>query len=286
MDLATSLERAILKESGQRLGPWVRVRSTDAEATAVTTARLAIVAAGVGDPLAADLAAFVDANPPRETLVVLERALTARSIAERMPGTEATATLTVDGTTRSLTIDPMHPTWLRFTPRQMASARLTRGTGTVIVASRWEAPLDPSSFHQSLVINLARRVTPKGPIAIDALVDVVITANVGDAARRGQCWLVSDYVPSGLVPIAAGRVDSEEDEATPDPNVITPWRIEGQRVDFCAEPYGDGVAKEMHYVARVVSPGTYRWESAVIQSSIVPEDGAVVAPMTVRIGPM
>ena len=34
--------------------------------------------------------------------------------------------------------------------------------------------------------------------------------------------------------------------------------------------------QHLRYAARVVTPGTYRWEPAVIQSSIVPDHGMVL----------
>ncbi len=83
--LATDLERGILAANGQRLGPWVRVWTGDAESSATTTALVDMVAAGIGDPLAADLDAYVGANPPKDTLVDLQRAIAARDWAARTP---------------------------------------------------------------------------------------------------------------------------------------------------------------------------------------------------------
>ncbi len=67
-----------------------------------------------------------------------------------------------------------------------------------------------------------------------------------------------------------------EDEEESDPSASTidgPWRVSGQRVDFCVSPDTKHPIHHLRYVARVVSPGTYRWESPVIQSSIVPDHG-------------
>jgi len=36
-------------------------------------------------------------------------------------------------------------------------------------------------------------------------------------------------------------------------------------------------------VARVVTPGTYLWEPAVLQSEVVPDQGVVTDPTTVTI---
>ena len=80
--LARRLYREILAAHGERLGPWVRIKATTAEATAVSTARLAIVAAALGDPLAADMDAEITAHPPTDTVLDLERVLAASRLGE------------------------------------------------------------------------------------------------------------------------------------------------------------------------------------------------------------
>lgn len=40
---------------------------------------------------------------------------------------------------------------------------------------------------------------------------------------------------------------------------------------------------ELHYLARVVTPGTYTWEPAVLQSETDPTRGIVLEPFTVTI---
>ena len=104
--LATQLERDLLKDHGERLGPWVRVSLDDLETGLATTAIVNIVAAGVGDPLAADLDAYLAANPSKETLLSLQRVIAARYWAERTPGTPGAVSLTVDGATREIADRP------------------------------------------------------------------------------------------------------------------------------------------------------------------------------------
>ena len=52
--LARSIEQDVLARHGLRLGPWVRIDPGSGADAAVQTARLAIVAASLGDPVAAD----------------------------------------------------------------------------------------------------------------------------------------------------------------------------------------------------------------------------------------
>ena len=70
-----------------------------------------MVAAGLGDPLAADLDAFVAANPPNDTVLDLQRAIAARAWAARTPGQDAMAALRVDGSP-ARSINPLEPVWM------------------------------------------------------------------------------------------------------------------------------------------------------------------------------
>ena len=270
--LAGDLERALLLASGERLGPWVRLSLGERETSVTTTALVAIVASGIADPLAADLDTYLAANPPTDTLIVLQRALAARLWVERTPGDQAVASVTVDGASRDVSIDPGAPVWLTFTPAQRSTVHLATVRGHVLVSSTWEAPLDPASPHTVNAMAFDRSVTPTGPIAADQLVTVEFSVALGDDPDSG-CWRITDLLPSGLAPLAAPPVWPNADAR---PGTEGPWRISGQRVDFCVTSDPKVPVHHLRYVARVVTPGVYRWEPAVLQSSVIPERGIVL----------
>ena len=92
--LAGRLLADILRQSGEQQGPWVRIASAAGDdADTVRTARLAIVAAWLGLPVAADMDAYVDAHPPKTTVIDLERALAAQGWVRRLPASDAVAAL-------------------------------------------------------------------------------------------------------------------------------------------------------------------------------------------------
>ena len=267
--LAADLERALLRASGQRQGPWVRVFQDDRETSITTTALVAIVASGIGDPLAPDLDAYLVANPAKDTLIALQQALAARSWAERTPGDAATASVTVDGASREVPIDPAAPVRLTFTPAQLSTTHLATVGGHILVTSTWEAPLDGASLHASTGMTFERTITPTGSIAADQLVTVDFSVELGEDPDRG-CWRVTDFVPSGLAPLAAPPAWEAVDVSR---DTEGPWRITGQRVDFCVTLDPKVSVHHLRYVARVVNPGTYSWEPAVLQSSVILDRG-------------
>ena len=278
--LAGSLERALLAAAGQRLGPWVRLSLADRETTVTTTALIAIVASGIGDPLAPDLDAYLAANPPVDTLIVLQQALAARFWAERTPGGRAAVSVTEDGTAHEVSIEPGAPVWLTFTPAQLSTVHLATVRGQVLVSTTWDGSLDPGSLHAANGMSFIRTVTPTGSIASDQLVTVEFSVELGTGPDHG-CWRVTDLVPSGLAPLASTPAWPEEELLSPASE--GPWRISGQRVDFCVTYDPQAPRHLLRYVARVVNAGTYRWEPAVLQSSVVLERGIALPAFDVEI---
>ncbi|OGO53876.1 MAG: hypothetical protein A2V85_10000 [Chloroflexi bacterium RBG_16_72_14] len=274
----------LLGRYGERLGPWVRVKVGTAEQTAIVTARLAIVAAALGDPTAAEMDAEVVAHPPADTLVELERAIAARYWADRMPKATAVAAVTIDGTRTERTITGDAPVMFAVTPAQRAGLRIDPVSGSVLVVSEWDGPVEADDLTPPAGQSLDRTVTPSGTIGPAQTVVVTFRVELGPEADQG-CWRLTDLAPSGLVPIGtSGRwEEAEEDEGVSNRYVATPWRVVGQRVDFCVYRDPRRPVQTLRYLARVVTPGTYRWEPAVLQSSVVASQGTILPAFEVTI---
>jgi len=182
---------------------------------------------------------------------------------------------------------PVYLAWFQyaaqwpFTPAQLSTAHLSTVRGKVLVATSWEGLLDPTSLHAATAMSFDRTVTPTGAIAADQLVTVEFSVALGEDPDKG-CWRVTDLVPSGLAPLAAPP--SWPDESTP-PGSEGPWRMTGQRVDFCVAFDPKVPVHHLRYVARVVNSGVYRWESAVLQSSVILDRGVVLPAFDLEIKP-
>jgi uncharacterized protein YfaS (alpha-2-macroglobulin family) len=280
--LARSIEQDVLAKHGLRLGPWVRIDPGSAAEPAVQTARLAIVAASLGDPVAAEMDAWVAENPPTTTTVDLERALAARGWALRVAGASAVAAITVDGTRREVTIQPDAPASVALTPAQAATARLEPVSGSVLAVTSWMGPLDPASLVPAKGQVLQRTVSPAGAIGSTDTVIVNLAVTLGPDARD-ECWRVTDLAPSGLAPIVGGGSWQEDENGNSVWTGTSPDVVDGQRVEFCVTRDSKQPVQNLRYVARVVTPGTYLWEPAVLQSEVVPDQGVVLEPATVTI---
>jgi uncharacterized protein YfaS (alpha-2-macroglobulin family) len=227
---------------------------------------------------------YVAAHPSATTLVVLERALAARGWAARVPSVPAAATLTVDGVARQVRLEAGQGTEIALTPAQAASATIESVSGSVLAVQTWDAALAADALSAPAGVTLTRVSSPSGTFPVTAAVVVTLSVTV-PSTDGGTCWRVVDTVPSGLAPIPWFGTYPGQDEngnlLTPD--VSPPTFIDGQRVEFCAGGDPKRTAYTLRYVARVVTPGTYTWEPAVLQSTAAPAEGVAVAPTTITI---
>jgi len=274
LEAASALEREILATSGVEAGTWVRLEAGDREADLAATGLLAIVAAAAADPLSIAIDAYLDANRPDTTVLDLERALAASWTALRASAAPVVVAVTVDGRRRDVTLEAGRGSLLTLTPAQAATLRLDAVSGRALAVAGWEEPLDPASLRRPEGVSIERSLSP-ARVTATSLVTVSFTVRV-PAEPRGMCWQVTDLVPSGLAPIAPWQAWSSPGQApgqAPSGSVLLPWRIIGQRVDFCVAYDPREPVQELRYRARVVTPGRFRWEPAVLQSSVAPGDG-------------
>ena len=274
---ALAIERDLLAKQGQGLGSWTRLKvGRNLDDTVEATADLALVAAGIGDPVGRSLAAYVDANPAHDALHVLDQVGYVERALERTPSAAASFAYTVDG--RRNVVDLADRTFsLAVTASQRDGLRLEPISGQVTLTASWNAPVDVAAVPVDAALQLSRTVDPAGTIPSDRLVVVDLTPTFGNQAVNG-CYQVVDIVPSGLAPVA------RTDGWVGDDGTVGPYSIVGQRVEFCAsnDPAAMRVTR-MRYLARIVTPGEYAWEPAIMQLPDAPELAAFTPPVRVTI---
>lgn len=270
-EAARGIERSILTDHGQRLGPWVRLDGgTSTPESAEVTASMLLLAAELRDPVAADIARYLLDNPSSEYLAVLEQVGFVRSAIEWLPRAEARFAWTVDGERHEETIERGRPFTVRLTPDQRRSFVLERLDGDVMVASSWAREARAADLPDDPSVSIRRTVSPADHAPADDFVRVTLDVSFSTGAPAG-CYQVTDLLPSGLAPVVAPM--GQWWDGGGGPQVIGPYAVEGQSVSWCVDP---GMTKPIRlgYSARVVTPGTYTWEPAVIQSVAAPSVGS------------
>ena len=275
---ALAIERELLREDGQQLGAWTRLRAGPSLAeTVAATAGLALVAAGIGDPIAASLQAYVDANPASDELHVLDEIGVIERTLARTPAAAARFAWTVNGRRSVVDLEPGGAFTVALTAGQRATLRIEPLSGQVGLTASWSEPVDVSALTSDPALGLTRTVTPAGTIGPESLVVVELTPTFTAQALPGG-YEVVDLVPSGLAPVA------RTDGWVGDDGSVGPYRIVGQEVDFSVsyDPTKPGTTT-LRYLARIVTPGDYAWEPASIRLAAAPEDAAFTAPTRVTI---
>jgi len=273
---ARTIETAVLRAGGQRLGPWVRLQvGSSLDDTFEASGLLLLLAARLGDPIAGDVARYLAEQPSHGQIFPLEQLAYVEGALERLPKTAGRFAWTVDGERHEVTLDPGGATSLVLTPSQRRTLVLEPLAGSLAVATTWTAtggalPADPT-------IHIKRIVTPATESPDDRLVNVVITVSFGPQAPDG-CYRLTDLLPSGLAPVVAGAGWDDDPE---DAGVWRPYEVDSQRVSWCVSPRDNQHA--YGYWARVVTPGEYLWEPAVVQSEVAPSVGAATEATTYTI---
>jgi hypothetical protein len=288
-DHATALtnERALLERYGERFGQQVRLRvGSSLDDTLEATALVALIGVIAGDPVAHQAEAYVEDNPGHDNLYFLQQAAFIERALDRLPADAGRFSYWIGGKRHEADLDE-GALWLRLTPSQRAGFRATVRDGEVSVAVSYRTPVDRAAISSDPSVRLERVSVPDSPLPRNAVIQVRLQATFSPLALD-RCYWVTDIVPSGLVATdrwlghGTGEYDSE---------AIGPWWVDGSRVSFCAYPPRDRVSGavlgartvRMAYWARVVMPGSFRWEPAFVHAAGAPNHGTFVPEVTVSI---
>lgn len=277
---ALEIERSLLGEYGERLGPWVRLRvGAGLDEMLEATSLLGLVAAGLGDPLANGMADYVATNPGTKTSHALDLAASAARLLARTPASEASFAYTVDGKRHVVGLGTGESFTLELIAVQRTTLSLERITGEVGVAIEARVPVDLAGLRPSVDLALAR-TGPTDPIPTGRVVTVDLAATFLAGAPENGCYDVVELVPSGLAPL-----EVMYDYGTYERDITWPSSVLGQEVTFCAaNDARTGHAAHLRYMARVVNEGVFTWEPAIMQLAGAPEALAFTPSASAVIG--
>ena len=278
---ARAIERGLLEASGERHGPWARLAvGSTVDQSLEASALLLLLAGRLGDPIAYDIWLYIADHPSTEQMFPLELLGFAQAMLERLPREAARFAVTVAGERTEVELDPGGAYVLVLTSGQRATLAFAPIQGKLAVVTSWTAT--DAALPKGGNVQVTRTVSPGDNAPDDRLVHVSYRVTVGPGTTKG-CYRLTDLLPSGLAPVVGEAGWPGESEEAPSKNAYESWpyEVDGQRVSWCASPRAVGYTYV--YAARVVSPGTYRWEPAVIQAELSPSDGAFVPAMTYTI---
>jgi hypothetical protein len=281
---ARSIAVSLWSEHGEQLADVARLRVGDStrEITAATSL-MAVLAAGIGDMRAPALWAYVEANPNTDAPYELFAVAYVDRLLDRLPVEPASFAYVVDGTRTQVDLETGDTFRLTLTAAQREGLRIETLKGSIGLTSTWREPIGASTIKKDPDISIRRSRSPAALVRTSDLVRIDLTVRFGPKAPTG-CHLVTELVPSGLIPMGPmSSWDGSDDGDVPAAGVTRPFSVVGQRVMFCAEPTRKDRTVRLRYYARVITPGRFVWEPAVVESRTVAGRAAVTTVAAIRI---
>lgn len=230
--------------------------------TALTSALSSLLGSSEAD----SLLAYTLANSGNEILLVSPQVLAITSQLDNTKPQPVSFAYTLNGKKTTEKLEKGQVFKLVLAPKDIASITFQDLSGSIGLSSSYSLPLDAKTADVSSTVQVGRTYSVRGKntnvFSTSDLVKVSLPVTYSELSQDG-CYQVSDLLPSGLRPITS--VYTYGLDST---NVWHPYEVNGQKVSFCI---GKGNKNStINYYARVVSAGSYRAESALIQSLISP----------------
>jgi alpha-2-macroglobulin len=281
---ARSIAASLWSDQGEQLADVARLRVGDStrEITAATSL-MAVLAAGIGDTRAPALWAYVETNPNTDAPYELFAVAYLDRLLDRLPVEAASFAYVVDGSRTQVDLEAGDTFRLTLTAAQRQGLRIETLKGSIGLTSNWREPIVASTIKKDPDISIRRSRTPAALVRTSDLARIDLTVRFGPKAPAG-CHLVTELVPSGLIPMgpmSSWYAGGDGDVSAA--GVTTPFSIVGQRVMFCAEPTKKDRTVRLRYYARVITPGRFVWEPAVVESRTVAGRAAMTPVAAIRI---
>jgi len=253
--------------------PYLFVRGLkDGDVDLRVTAVLGYLLASVQDESALRALAYIREYSPTKTRIDLEHSLILAEVIPQLSDEEAVIEYETPSGVQTVTVSKDKRFYKRIGAQELVATKIRAKKGNVSVSLAYNEG-DPSKKNiVDPAIELDRSYHLKGDTRFTELHDgdlvkITLTPKI-DKSVQQDSFEITDYLPSGLRAIETSPSYNGEYDYKELPTVIVqdqgyPTRVDGQRVVF---DWYKG-SRPFYYYARVVSKGSFRAESAQIQSS-------------------
>ncbi len=263
--------------------PFIRVKESDDPDTILKdTALAAVLAARLDAKDKEGLFQYMTDNYSRKVLVNTEKLLFVLEEYQKLPASEVEFTYTYDGNTYTEQLKDGGSVTVKVPSTRLSELKITTVSGDASVVSVFEAPLtEQLQADDSLTIKRTFYDYKTGKETTqfqqNDIVKVVLDWNIAPTAMDSY-YEITDYVPSGLKPIENPYNSGVYEKG------FWWWfrNTDGQKVTF--NVWRDSEHKEpLVYYCRVVSPGTFKADSTIIQGTLVKDSIKLGDEATIRI---
>lgn len=228
------------------------------------TSMAAVLSSKLDKPHKTGFYKYCTDNYSKEITTYIERLMYIEEEIKKVNSGPVSFSYTLNGKKYTESLDNGKTFTLTLPSENIGNLQVDNVTGEISMVSMFKKPLITAvKTDKNLTVNKTYHTTKENKANTDFkqsdIVKVVINWNVAAKALDGT-YQITDYLPSGLKPIdnpTSMGVD-------PRSNEINYMESDGQKVTFFVnKDYKD---KTLTYYARVITPGTYKAESSIIQS--------------------
>lgn len=257
---AYTIAKALLDTYGETQEPFIRLDLGESpDAKIIHTAEFSILAEALKLNERLGLGEYLGRNFPKDSITNLERALAMRAAVPNLDDVDVSFRYRLGGEEKTAELKDRRTYPLSVTPQDLSAFAILEVKGPVGVTQYSLEPLDVETEPIDDLLHIDRSYSVYGgakrPIQVGDIVKVTLTPKVAKGVLD-QGLLAIDELPSGLVLLARPwerGIGFDQDQGYP-------IEIDGQRITF----YTSG-NKAFFYYARVLAPGIYAAEPAILQ---------------------
>lgn len=248
---ASQILKSILKEKGEDLETQFRIKvGQDQDSILEATALAAVAAAGLNFDEQNKLQTYLMENSSTHMLPYIEQLMFLKRTLPRLPKESVSFSYLLEGRHEKVVLKPGETFTLHLTPEKLATLKFGDIRGQVGLTSAYSADFKVSESSVDGV-----RITRKYENAND-LIKIHISYEFGLTAPDGA-YLITDYLPAGLKIVSKPYYRGIDDK-----DMVYPIEIDGQKITFAIY---DKKKLSFNYYARVINPGEFKTEPAVLQ---------------------
>ncbi len=269
-ETARDIYLGVMKDYGEKLDPYLRLKvSNDNDEILAATSLAAILAGSLGISDHEQLWNYVENNYAQETLIDLEKLIYVQETLPKLtPGT-ASFTINLPGQKIDKSLAHGESFHLSVSPAELAAISFSNIKGQIGLTSSYEERETNIAPQNNSYVSLQREYYVNG-VKTDTfhdgdLVEIRMTPSFTAGALNSD-YQITDLLPSGLALMSNLYTRGGSYSC----NDYFPYEVDGQTVKFSIgkdwTSYNGCHNDYFSYFARVVNPGEYKAEPAVIQS--------------------
>ena len=227
---------------------------------------------------AGKLATYVSENQTKDILLSLEQLLYLEKALPKLTDRPVSFSYKLDSKTEQIKLEPQKSYSLILTPDKITEMEIKNIEGQIGVTALYEMPYQAQDNVSEDGVKISRKYEVNGKATnefkANDLVKVTISYQFGAKAPDGH-YEVRDFLPAGLK-----IVERPYQRGISDKNLGYPVLTDGQKAVFVVYDKKDG---HFNYYARVINPGQYKAEQAILQHSksgviysVSQEDGVII----------